>query len=106
MRRLTLLLLVLLLSLQYPLWFGHAGWFRVRALRNSLAQQNAVNASLAARNAALAAQVDDLKHGVGAIEEQARMELGMVRQNELFFQILDAAPTGQMPVINSRGTTK
>ena len=78
----------------------------MRALRNSLAQQNAVNAGLAARNAALAAQVDDLKHGVGAIEEQARMELGMVRQNELFFQILDAAPTGQMPVINSRGTTK
>ncbi len=91
------MLLGLLLGLQYPLWFGHASWPRVHALRQQLAQQQDLNASLADRNAALAAEVLDLKQGVGAIEERARMELGMVRKDELFFQILDAPSAAAMP---------
>lgn len=87
MRLLALVLALLLLALQYPLWQGKGGWLRVRELNAQVEAQKEVNANLNARNAALDAEVRDLKQGTEAIEERARSELGMVRQDEIFFQL-------------------
>ncbi len=90
MRIITLILIVLLLLLQYPLWLGHGGWLRVWDLHHQLEQQQRTNAQTEARNASLDAEVRDLKQGTEAIEERARSELGMVKSDEVFFQIMDA----------------
>jgi cell division protein FtsB len=91
MRWLTLTLLVLIAALQWPLWLGKGSWFRVWQLDRQLQQQRAVNQQLIARNAALDAEVRDLKQGTDAIEERARDELGMTRNGEVFFQLLGPA---------------
>lgn len=88
MRWLTLILIVLITSLQWPLWFGKGSWLRAWQLDKQLQEQRAVNQKLIARNAALDAEVKDLKQGSDAIEERARNELGMIRDGEVFFQIL------------------
>ena len=89
MRLLTLVLVVLLAAIQTPLWFGKGGWLRVWELDRELEAQRASNEQLRDRNAALDAEVRDLKTGYDAIEERARNELGMIRQDEVFFQVLD-----------------
>jgi len=94
MRALAGILLALILLLQYPLWLGKGGWLRVAEVDRQGAAQRAKNRQLELRNGALAAEVRDLKQGVEAIEERARYELGMVRQNEVFFQIVDR-PAGK-----------
>lgn len=93
MRWLTLVLVVLITALQWPLWFGKGSWLRVWQLDKQLQEQRAVDQTLIARNAALDAEVGDLKRGTDAIEERARNELGMIRQGEVFFQLLD--PSGK-----------
>lgn len=90
MRWLTLVLATLIISLQWPLWFGKGSWLRVWQLDKQLQQQRATTQKLVARNAALDAEVRDLKQGTDAIEERARNELGMTRDGEVFFQILDS----------------
>ncbi len=92
MRLVPLLLAVLLLALQSQLWLGKGGWMRVREAEQMLASQNRINAELEARNAKLSAEVKDLKEGAGAVEERARYELGMLKEGELFVQIVDAPP--------------
>ncbi len=94
MRVLAGILLALILLLQYPLWLGKGGWLRVAEVDRQLGSQRAKNRELELRNGALAAEVRDLKQGVEAIEERARYELGMVRQDEVFFQIVDR-PAGR-----------
>ncbi|MFN4237461.1 MAG: cell division protein FtsB [Vogesella sp.] len=94
MRRLTLVLLVLLAALQWPLWLGKGSWLRVWQLDKQVEEQRAANQLLVRRNAALDAEVRDLKQGTAAIEERARNELGMIRQGEVFFQLLDSANDG------------
>jgi cell division protein FtsB len=89
MRALTLVLAGLLLLIQYPLWLGKGGWARVWEHDRQLSAQRAKNDALQARNAALDAEVRDLKQGLEAVEERARFELGMVRPDEVFFQIVD-----------------
>ena len=79
----------LILAIQAPLWLGKGGWLRAWEVDRQLAVQRAKNAQLEARNAALAAEVRDLKQGLEAIEERARYELGMVRHDEIFFQIVE-----------------
>jgi cell division protein FtsB len=86
---LTLTLAALVGLIQFPLWAGKGGWLRVWEIDQQIEAQRATNARLKARNAALDAEVRDLKNGVEAIEERARSELGMVRQDEMFFQLLD-----------------
>ena len=88
MKALAAVLAVLVLALQYPLWFGKGGWTRVRDLERNLAQQHEANARLKARNDALEAEVRDLKEGNEAIEERARLELGMVKRDETFYQLV------------------
>jgi len=87
-KALAAVLAVLVLALQYPLWFGKGGWTRVRDLERNLAQQHEANARLKARNDALDAEVRDLKEGNEAIEERARLELGMVKRDETFYQLV------------------
>jgi cell division protein FtsB len=87
LRILAIILLSLIAALQYPLWLGKGGWLQVRELDRALAKANASNAALKARNDALDADVRDLKTGYEAIEERARSELGMVRNDEVFFQV-------------------
>lgn len=92
MRFLALALVLLIAAIQSPLWFGKGGWSRVWELDRQVDGQRETNIKLAARNAALDAEVKDLKQGYDAIEERARSELGMVKQDELFFQLLQPSP--------------
>ena len=87
MRWLSVALVALLVFLQYPLWVGKGGWLRVWDVANQLEQQKEGNKKLEVRNAGLDAEVRDLKQGYDAIEERARFELGMIKQDEVFVQI-------------------
>ena len=95
MKALAAVLAGLILALQYPLWIGKGGWLKVRSLDQQVAAQQAVNAGLRARNDALDAEVRDLKEGTEAIEERARSELGMIRKDEVFFQIVAPEPASR-----------
>ncbi len=101
MRHLRLLLpalLVLLLAwLQYRLWFGEGGLREDAALRAQVARQQADNLQLRQRNEALAAEVDALKAGGEAVEERARSELGMVRDGEVFYRVIETEPPPATP---------
>ena len=88
MRLITLALAALLLLIQMPLWLGKGGWLRVADLEAQVAVAQNKNMELKARNAKLDSEVRDLKEGTGAVEERARFELGMVKQNEIFVQIV------------------
>jgi cell division protein FtsB len=89
MRLITLALLALLLLIQYPLWLGKKGWLRVSDLETQVAASHKKTDELKARNAKLESEVHDLKDGTGVVEERARFELGMIKQNEIFIQVLD-----------------
>jgi cell division protein FtsB len=91
-RLLALLLVGLIAALQYGLWLGKGSWLRVWEIDRKISEQRRTKDRLAARNAALDAEVRDLKEGLGAIEERARSELGMIRHDEVFFQVLERAP--------------
>ncbi len=88
----TWVLVVLLAALQYPLWFGKGGWFRVQEMERQLTAQREVNQTLEARNASHEAEVRDLKTGYEAIEERARYELGLVKEGEIFVQTPQKRP--------------
>ena len=87
MRWLALAFGILIVALQYPMWLGKGGWLQVRESDRQLAVQRDANAKLKVRNDALDADVRDLKTGTEAIEERARAELGMIRQDEVLFQV-------------------
>src|SRR5712692_2527132 len=80
---------VLGLLIQVPLWLGKGGWLRAWDIDRQVASERAKNSQFERRNAALAAEVRDLKRGTEAVEERARYELGMTRPDEVFFQIQD-----------------
>ena len=88
----TYVLLGFLLLLQYPLWFGSGGVLAVWRLHREIAAQQQENLRLKDRNQTLEAEVNDLKQGLAAIEEHARAELGMVKKDETFFQVIEAPP--------------
>lgn len=100
MRLVTLVLIVLLAAIQYPLWFGKGGWMYVHDLRDQLAAQQQKNMQLKERNDRLMGEVRDLKDGTSAIEERARFELGMVKDGEVFVQFL--APEGVSAPVAAR----
>jgi cell division protein FtsB len=90
-RVLSFVFLGLVLLLQYPLWLGKGGWLKVWDMDRQVQAQRAKNDVLQARNASLEAEVADLKQGLGAVEERARYELGLVKPDEVFFQIVPPA---------------
>ncbi|ANY15521.1 cell division protein FtsB [Bordetella pseudohinzii] len=99
MRLLFLVLLVLVGLIQYPLWLGKGGWFKVWDYQRDVAAQREVNEGLRARNAALEAEVRDLESGQGALEERARGDLGMMREGEVFVHVLP--PGTPLPSANA-----
>ncbi|WP_153109409.1 cell division protein FtsB [Propionivibrio limicola] len=103
MRWLSLVLISLLLLVQYPLWLGKGGWLRVWDVDHRLQIQKENNKKLEVRNAGLDAEVRDLKQGYDAIEERARFELGMIKQDEVFVQIPEKAPSDTATDSPSKG---
>ncbi|MBM3338337.1 MAG: cell division protein FtsB [Betaproteobacteria bacterium] len=99
MRLLLISLTALVVLIQYPLWLGKGGWLRVWDLSRQLDVALVKEQELKARNAKLASEVQDLKEGTGAIEERARYELGLVRDNETFVQVLDGNGKQQVAVV-------
>ena len=90
MKSLAYVLAGLLIALQYPLWFGKGSWTRVWDLDRQLVAQRLDNAQKKARNDALDVEVRDLKEGQEAVEERARFELGMIKRDETFYQVVPA----------------
>lgn len=102
MKALTLIFVILIALLQYPLWLGKGSWLKVWDLNRQISAQQMVNADLKARNDAIDAEVRDLKQGFAAIEERARTELGMIKQDEVFYQVFDGAlPVAREPTVKS-----
>lgn len=89
LRWIALILLLVLIGLQMKLWTGNGGVREVETLRAAVKKQSEDNARLLQRNQALGADVDDLKHGEQAVEARARAELGLIRQGETFYQVVE-----------------
>jgi cell division protein FtsB len=92
MRWLVWLLVALLLLLQYRLWIGDGSLAEVWDLYQQVQAQQKENRQLRERNQALEAEVKDLKQGLEAIEERAREELGMIKRDETFYQVIEDPP--------------
>ena len=97
MKIVSVILATLLLAIQYPLWIGKGSWLRVWELDRSLTAQKDQNAKLKARNDALDAEVKDLKQGLEAVEERARFELGMIKKDEVFYQVVQPSSRTPLP---------
>jgi cell division protein FtsB len=101
LKALTLIFVVLIALLQYPLWLGKGSWLRVWNVNQQIDEQKEKNTSYKQRNETLNAEVRDLKQGNAAIEERARSELGMIKQDEVFYQVIDqplpTQPANQLP---------
>jgi cell division protein FtsB len=107
MKLLAIALVSMIALLQYPLWLGKGSWLRVWEINQQLISQRENNKESTVRNAALDAEVRDLKQGYDAIEEIARSELGMIKQGEIFFQVVDnnednVDPSGKSTVATSK----
>ena len=83
------ILFLMLITLQYRLWVGEGSLAEVYSLRQEIKVQKETLAGLRKRNQALQAEVADLKKGLEAIEERARSELGMIRKDEVFYQVIE-----------------
>lgn len=86
MKYLLMVIGIFILILQVRLWYGEGSYIQVRALQKEVDKQEAYVAALKERNQTLEAEVHDLKHRLGAVEERARTDLGMIRQGETFYQ--------------------
>jgi len=87
MRWIPLILAILIVLLQYPLWLGKGGWFRVWELGREVQAQKQSNLKAQERNSVMDAEVRDLKQGNDAIEERARSGLGMIKRDEIYLQV-------------------
>ena len=89
MKFLTVLLVVMLGALQYELWFSKNGVREYFALKEAIQVQQHQNEQLAQRNQEIVTEINDLKNGKEAIEEHARNDLGMVKNGETFYQVVN-----------------
>ncbi|WP_133648359.1 cell division protein FtsB [Paraburkholderia flava] len=103
MRLVTVVLIVLLALIQFPLWWGHGGWLRVHELQQQLGEQQKKNADEKLRNERIAGEVQDLQNGTAAVEERARYEMGMVKDSEVFVQFV--SPNASSPVAANTPTS-
>ncbi len=90
-RWLIAIIVIMLLGLQYRLWFGESNLRDIWALEAKIELQQSVNQELNQRNSELEAEVQDLKKGHSALEERARSELGMIKEGETFYQLVEPA---------------
>ena len=88
MKTLLTILVVVIVLLQLKMWFGEGGYRDVQRLAVRVEEQARENEILAQRNRELQAEVEDLRQGLQAIEERARSELGMVKEDEQFYQVV------------------
>lgn len=95
MRILLIILLIAVALLQAKLWLGEGGYTDVQRLRERVAEQADENATLRERNNQLRAEVEDLREGLDAVEERARSELGMIREDEEFYLVVPAPEADQ-----------
>lgn len=105
MKTLSAILVMLIVLIQYPLWLGKGSWFRVWEIDREIKTQRDKNAGLQTRNNILDAEVRDLKQGLDAIEERARSEMGMIKQEEIFFQLLEPGQSAP-PVTPAKGVPR
>lgn len=89
MKLIIAVLVALLAIVQFQLWVGEDSLAGLWRLEQTVAEQKSENESLSQRNAQLAAEVEDLKSGLVTIEDRARSELGMVHEEETYYQIVD-----------------
>ncbi len=90
MRVLFAILIFIFILLQLKMWFGEGGFSDVRRLEQRVEEQTEENEALAQRNRELQAEVEDLRQGLEAVEERARSELGLIKENEEFYQVVPA----------------
>jgi cell division protein FtsB len=83
------LLIVMLVAIQLRLWSGQGGLLEVWQLEQRIVEQEQINQTLQVRNDQLQAEVLDLKQGLSAIEERARSDLGLVKPEETFYQLVN-----------------
>ena len=88
MRILLAIMLFVLILLQVKMWFGEGGFSDVQRLEQRVEEQALENETLAQRNRELQAEVEDLRQGLAAVEERARSELGLIKENEEFYQVV------------------
>ncbi len=88
MRIVLAILVLLFLVLQYGIWLGDFGYIRLNQLNDAVVEQGRENADLERRNQRLEGEVVDLKQGTAALEERARSQLGMIKEDETFYQVL------------------
>ena len=93
MKWLSVGLALVILLLQYRVWFSEDGVRELDRLKRAVAAQRSENEQLAERNKQLAAEVRDLKTGLDALEERARSDLGMIASHETFYQVVPASTT-------------
>ncbi len=93
MRWIILFLSLLLILLQYPLWFSDGSLPDAWKLQTKIEEQHFDNQKLEERNRLLKAEVEDLKNGLEVVEEKARTELGLIKEGETFFQVIEAPTT-------------
>jgi cell division protein FtsB len=91
MKFITVIMVMLLILLQYRLWTGNGSLIEVSLLRDEITNVKSENDRLKERNLSLTAEVFNLKQGHEAIEEIARSEMGMIKDGETFYQIIDSA---------------
>ncbi len=90
MKKIAFVLLALLIWLQYKIWLQDGGVPEVLQLQQEVEQVKGEVQQLQERNASLDAEVKDLKKGLDAIEERARSEMGMIKQGEVYYQVIES----------------
>lgn len=95
MRWLALGLLLLLLLLQYRLWFAEGSLAELHRLKAEVEQQQALNETLRVRNDRLEEEVLELQQGLETVEERARRDLGMIREGEVYYQVVEEQPADE-----------
>jgi cell division protein FtsB len=89
LRWLLLTLLVLLVALQYRLWFAEGSLAEQHRLKRQIEEQQQINSELQARNAVLEREVLELQSGNKGVEQRAREQLGLVREGETFYEVIE-----------------
>ena len=91
MKWIIAVLILILIALQYRLWFGEGSFQQAAKLEQEVAKQEMENASLAARNQVLISKIQELKTGTESIEAKAREDMGMIKEGETFYFIPEPA---------------